>query len=149
MLLELVMGSAFTAQVASAGGTARFPRNGVIKVGPRGRLPAGRYGSLVHRGPYEELYDANAVLIGWAKERGIRWDAEETEAGERFGCRLEIYRTDPREEPDPAKRETEVAIRIADAVGGAAKRGEEGPPGLAEGEPEDRLRPDRDTETRP
>jgi hypothetical protein len=28
-------------------------------------------------------------------------------------------------------------------------RGEEGPPGLAEGEPEDRLRPDRDTETRP
>ena len=82
-----------------------------------GRLPAGRYASLVHRGPYDELYDANAVLIGWAKERGIRWDAEETAAGTRFGCRLEIYRTDPRAEPDPAKRETEVAIRIADAAG--------------------------------
>jgi effector-binding domain-containing protein len=36
-----------------------------------GRLPAGRYAWLVHRGPYDELYDANAVLIGWAKERGI------------------------------------------------------------------------------
>src|SRR5579872_7462505 len=31
-----------------------------------GRLPAGRYGSLVFRGRYEELYDANAILIGWA-----------------------------------------------------------------------------------
>ena len=83
-----------------------------------GRLPAGRYVSLVYRGPYDDLYDANAVLVGWAKQRGINWDAEETTAGERFGCRLEIYPTDPREEPDPAKRETEVAIRIADAVGG-------------------------------
>jgi len=83
-----------------------------------GRLPAGRYGSLVFRGPYEELYDANAILIGWAKERGIRWDSEETAAGERFACRLEIYRTNPAEEPDPTKRETEVAIRVADEASG-------------------------------
>ena len=79
-----------------------------------GVLPAGRYASLVHRGHYDELYDANAVLIGWAKERGIRWDSAETPAGERFGCRIETYFTDPREEPDPTKWETEVAIRIAD-----------------------------------
>jgi effector-binding domain-containing protein len=79
-----------------------------------GVLPAGRYASLVHRGHYDELYDANAVLIGWAKERGIRWDAEETKAGHKFGCRLEIYRTDPAKEPDPANWETEVAIRVAD-----------------------------------
>ena len=69
----------------------------------------------MHRGHYDELYDANAVLIGWAKERGIRFDVEKTEAGDKFGCRLEIYRTDPRQEPDPAKWETEVAIRVADA----------------------------------
>jgi len=87
-----------------------------------GRLPAGRYASLVHRGPYDELYDTNAVLIGWAKERGIHWDAEETAAGTRFGCRLEIYRTDPRQEPDPAKWETEVAIRIADGAGESTQR---------------------------
>src|SRR5262249_59166819 len=76
-------------------------------------LPAGRYASLVHWGPYEQLYDANAALIGWAKERGVKWDVAATPEGDRFGCRLEIYRTDPREEPDPAKWETEVAIRVA------------------------------------
>jgi catechol 2,3-dioxygenase-like lactoylglutathione lyase family enzyme len=81
-----------------------------------GRLPAGRYASLVHRGHYDGLYNANAVLIGWAKERGISFDVEETPAGDRFGCRLEIYRTDPRAEPDPANWETEVAIRIADGT---------------------------------
>jgi effector-binding domain-containing protein len=80
-----------------------------------GRLPVGRYASLVHRGPYKELYDANAALIGWANERAIRFDVEKTDAGDRFGCRLEIYRTDPRKEPNPANFETEVAIRVADA----------------------------------
>lgn len=79
-----------------------------------GTLPAGRYASLVYRGPYDNLYDANAVLIGWAKERGIRWDVRETPEGDRFGCRLEIYMTDPNEEPDPKKWETQIAIRLAD-----------------------------------
>jgi effector-binding domain-containing protein/catechol 2,3-dioxygenase-like lactoylglutathione lyase family enzyme len=79
-----------------------------------GRLPGGRFVALVHRGPYDRLYDANAVLIGWAKERGIRFDSEATPAGDRFGCRLESYLTDPRREPDPERYETEVAIRIVD-----------------------------------
>jgi effector-binding domain-containing protein len=94
------------------------PTNAMIAGDARvrpGRLPAGRYASLAHRGHYDELYDANAVLIGWANERGIRFDMEKTDAGDKFGCRLEIYRTDPREEPDPAKWETEVTIRVADA----------------------------------
>jgi hypothetical protein len=34
-----------------------------------GTLPAGRYASLVHRGPYDRLYDANAVLIGGPRKR--------------------------------------------------------------------------------
>ena len=58
--------------------------------------------------------DVNAVLIGWAKEKGIRWDAVETPNGDRFAGRLEIYETDPREEPDQSKWKTEVAIRLAD-----------------------------------
>jgi effector-binding domain-containing protein len=74
----------------------------------------GRYATLVHRGPYDKLYDANAALIDWAKERGIRWDVSETEAGDQFGCRLEIYLSDPKTGPDPEKWETEVAIRLAD-----------------------------------
>jgi hypothetical protein len=33
--------------------------------------------------------------------------------GERWGCRLEIYRTDPQAEPDMTKWETELAFRLA------------------------------------
>lgn len=79
-----------------------------------GTLPAGRYGMVLYHGPYSNLLDVNAVLIGWAKEKGIRWDVEETAAGDRFACRIETYITDPRTEPDQNKWQTEVAIRIAD-----------------------------------
>lgn len=58
--------------------------------------------------------DVNAVLIGGAKEKGLRWDAVESAAGDRFASRLEVYRTDLQKEPDPGKWETEVAIKLAD-----------------------------------
>lgn len=77
-----------------------------------GSLPAGRYGMVRHTGSYDELYDANAVLIGWAKEKGIRWDAEESPEGDRFACRLESYVVDPAAESDPQKWATEVLIRV-------------------------------------
>jgi len=77
-----------------------------------GVLPAGRYASLVHRGPYQQLYDANAALLDWIREQGLAIDVTGSPQGDRFGCRLEIYLTDPAAEKDPAKLETEVAIRL-------------------------------------
>lgn len=79
-----------------------------------GILPAGRYATTTYRGPYDDLYDVNAVLIGWAKERGLRWDVDVTPDGDRFGCRLETYLTDPAITPDPKDWETELSIRLAD-----------------------------------
>ena len=79
-----------------------------------GALPAGRYASLIHVGPYEELIDANAALQDWALAKGLAFDMAETPDGDRFGSRLELYLTDPVEEPDPAKWRTEVAYRLAD-----------------------------------
>jgi effector-binding domain-containing protein len=78
-----------------------------------GVLPAGRYASSVHRGPYDQLADANAALQDWIKEQGLKMDVTETPDGDRFGCRLEIYLTDPAVEKDPQKWETEVAIKLA------------------------------------
>jgi effector-binding domain-containing protein len=78
-----------------------------------GALPSGRYATLIYRGPYDRLYDANAALIDWAKKKSIKWDMSETGEGDRFGCRLEVYLTDPETELDPVKRETEVTIRLA------------------------------------
>ena len=78
-----------------------------------GVLPAGRYASLVYHGPYDGLMEANRVLIEWAKENDIAWDRWDDENGDAFRSRLEIYHTDPDQEPDPAKWETEVAIKLA------------------------------------
>jgi effector-binding domain-containing protein len=79
-----------------------------------GTLPAGRYATVTHVGPYDELVGATADLLAWADREGLRWDKTGIPQGERWGCRLEIYHTDPQEEPDPAKYATELAFRLAD-----------------------------------
>jgi effector-binding domain-containing protein len=78
-----------------------------------GVTPAGRYASLIHRGPYEQLYDANVALGEWIKEQGLNVEVVKSPEGDKFGCRLEIYLTDPGVERDPEKWETEVAFKLA------------------------------------
>jgi effector-binding domain-containing protein len=65
-----------------------------------GELPAGRYATITHTGSYDELYDVTALLVGWAKERGVEWDSEPAGAGERFVSRVETYLNDPGETPE-------------------------------------------------
>jgi effector-binding domain-containing protein len=77
-------------------------------------LPRGRYATLVYSGPYDKLVEANAALLDWGKENHITWDATPTPKGDRFACRLEIYRTDEAKQPDPEQWETEVTIRLSD-----------------------------------
>jgi len=89
------------------------PLDGDDRVHP-GEIPGGTYGVVTHTGPYEELYDVTAVIIGWAKERSITWDARDTPEGQAFVSRLERYLVDPGDEPDSSKWVTEVAIKVAD-----------------------------------
>jgi effector-binding domain-containing protein len=79
-----------------------------------GVLPAGRYASLSHLGHPQDLIDATARLLDWAAEQGLTWDKHPTDRGERWGCRLELYKSDPAVEPDMNKWETELAFRLAD-----------------------------------
>jgi effector-binding domain-containing protein len=78
-----------------------------------GILPAGRYASLVYSG-IDIAIKANWALLKWAEEKGLVWDAHKTEKGDAFGARLESFLTNPDEEPDQAKWETEVAIKLAE-----------------------------------
>jgi hypothetical protein len=64
-------------------------------------------------GPYEGLYDATTGLLDWARQRGLAWDTTDTDAGERWGCRLEVYRTNPAEVPEPDNWETDLLFRLA------------------------------------
>lgn len=75
-----------------------------------GVLPAGRYVTMRHVGAPETLVDATARLQSWAEARGLRFDTD----GTRWGCRLEIYLTDPAVQPDMTKWETELSFRLAD-----------------------------------
>ncbi|MGH3170675.1 MAG: GyrI-like domain-containing protein [Trebonia sp.] len=77
-----------------------------------GVLPAGRYAVLRHIGPFDGddgLIGANAALQDWASEHGIEFDATESAEGSVWGGRVEHYLTDPSQEPDPGKWETDVA----------------------------------------
>ena len=78
-----------------------------------GALPAGRYATLVYTGVRNGV-KANAALLDWGAAHGLVWDRQDTEAGDAFAGRYESYLTDPAEEPDQKKWETEVAIRVAD-----------------------------------
>ncbi len=78
-----------------------------------GTLPQGRFVSMTYTGSYDGLYDATAMLIGWAKETGVQWDVEPTPQGDRFACRLEVHENNPSVEDDPAKLVTTILIKVA------------------------------------
>jgi effector-binding domain-containing protein len=80
----------------------------------RSALPAGRYATVIHVGPYDKLVETNARLIDWAGSRGIALDRWNDPKGDAFAARYEAYLTNPQEEPDLAKHETEVGIKVAD-----------------------------------
>ncbi|HEY2079233.1 MAG TPA: GyrI-like domain-containing protein [Streptosporangiaceae bacterium] len=79
-----------------------------------GTLPAGRFAVMTHTGAPETLVAATAALLDWAEARGVGWDVSQADAGEKWGCRLEFYLTDPAEQPDTSKWQTELAFRLAD-----------------------------------
>ncbi len=77
-------------------------------------LPAGRYATLSHVGHPSTLVAATAALLDWAAAKDLKWDMVPSASGERWGARLEIYLTDPKNEPDMTKWVTELAFRLAD-----------------------------------
>ncbi len=73
-------------------------------------LPAGRYATVLYTGHPDGLLDATRALLEWADKEGLQWDVVETADGDRWGARLEFYRSDG---PDMDKWETELAFRLA------------------------------------
>lgn len=77
-----------------------------------GVLPAGRYVVTSVLGHPEGLVGVTGALLAWARDQGLEWDVETTPRGERWGCRLESFLTDPREQPDLRLWRTELAFRL-------------------------------------
>jgi effector-binding domain-containing protein len=79
-------------------------------------LPAGRYLTAVHVGPYTsdampDLGDARAELVQWARDNGIVY-GRETERGLVFPCALERFIVGPVDDPDFTTWQTEFAYLI-------------------------------------
>jgi effector-binding domain-containing protein len=79
-------------------------------------LPGGRFVSAFYVGHPDGLENATAELLQWAETQGLPWDMHDSPAGERWGCRIEIYHTDPLEQPDMNAWRTELAFRLADGT---------------------------------
>jgi effector-binding domain-containing protein len=87
--------------------TSLVEGNGEIRTGV---LPAGRYATVVHTGHPDTLVTATRDLLQWASEHALEWDAD----GNRWGCRLEEYLSDPAEVPDMSEWQTRLAFRLRD-----------------------------------
>jgi effector-binding domain-containing protein len=79
-----------------------------------GTLPAGLFAVMTHTGTPDTLMAATAELLDWAQARGLAFDVSRTDEGENWGCRLEFYLTNPAEQPDTSKWQTELAFLLAD-----------------------------------
>lgn len=76
-------------------------------------LPAGRYVTLLYAGDYSNLVGVVAELLAWAEKKGLVWDKWPTSPrGEGWRARIETYLTNPAEEPDPQKWQTELAFLL-------------------------------------
>ena len=76
-------------------------------------LPAGQYVTTTFTGPGDRLMGVTGDLLTWTKDQGLQLDQHPSDAGDVFGCRLEIYETDPTEVAADAWVTT-LAFRLAD-----------------------------------
>jgi effector-binding domain-containing protein len=74
-----------------------------------GILPAGRYATVLHTGPYKNLRPATARLLEWAEKNGIAWQTSTRGDDQVWDARLEFYLSDPGE-TDEQKLLTELAF---------------------------------------
>jgi len=81
-----------------------------------GVIPAGRYAVLMYTGSYwgKGIYKATVALLDWAEKNHITWKKTIIDDVEWWDSRNEYYLTDPNEEPDPKKWQTELAFLVAD-----------------------------------
>ena len=79
-----------------------------------GTLPAGRFVQMRWHGHPDRLEQVTGLLIGWVRLTEQPLDMEEKPDGDHFTCRLEIYESDPAEEPDMNQWVTELAFKLKD-----------------------------------
>ena len=76
-----------------------------------GRLPKGKYATLVYRG---NGLRGNQALMKWAADHGVAFDPLVVGEAESYVCRYEAYLTDYRVESRKLFWDVELSIKVAD-----------------------------------
>jgi hypothetical protein len=76
-------------------------------------LPPGRFVVTTFTGHPAQLITVTADLLRWAENQGLTFEHHTGPQGDVWGCRLEIYETDPMVEPDMNRWMTTLAFRLA------------------------------------
>jgi hypothetical protein len=79
-----------------------------------GTLSAGNFMTISWHGHPDQLQTVTGMLIGWSRLTEQPFDMHEADDGDHFACRLEIYETDPAEEPDMDKWVTRLEFKLKD-----------------------------------
>jgi hypothetical protein len=74
-------------------------------------FPDGNYATLKYAGK-NRGYQGNKALIEWARSNEHEMDRWDTDLGDTFACRYEVYVTAIETEPDHKKWVKEVAIKL-------------------------------------
>lgn len=96
---------------AGIGVEAAGPAEGAVR---NGVLPSGRFATAIWHGHPDGLIKATGQLIDWVASEGLAFDMDPKSDGDHFACRLEIYHSDPVEDPDMNLWKTELAFKLRD-----------------------------------
>lgn len=100
--------------LVQAGVPLREPLDGATPGWETDVLPAGRFLTTTYTGSPDNLVEVTRQLLEWAEQQGLTFDQHPTDQGDVWGCRLEIYQTNPLDVPDTAHWVTTLAFRLAD-----------------------------------
>ncbi|SDH84348.1 GyrI-like domain-containing protein [Nonomuraea jiangxiensis] len=76
-------------------------------------LPAGRFVTTTHHGHPDQLPGVIDTMLKWAEAQGLEWDMTRKDGTEHWGCRLELYPTNPLDAPDPNDWDIDLQFRLA------------------------------------
>jgi effector-binding domain-containing protein len=80
-----------------------------------GALPAGKYATIKYIGDYQYIKEAHIALESWIAKNGLKEKQVITPDGVLWGARIESYITDPQEETNPEKWETNIVFLLEDS----------------------------------
>lgn len=77
-------------------------------------LPAGLYVTATHHGHPDALFDSIMAVERWTADHGLTQDTHDDKGRTIYAGRFEFYRSDPEQEPDMDRWETDLVNKLVE-----------------------------------